>query len=117
MQSLSKLYSAIQGCRNGCHEYWQIKDEETIAKICSHLPSGSGFDMGTELLQDESTNRKIVFKTSFHHMDEYGGYDGWTEHKVIITPAFGGFHVKVTGRNKNGIKEYIADCFYSIFEL
>jgi hypothetical protein len=36
-----------------------------------------------------------------------------TEHKVIATPSFqGGFNLRITGRNRNDIKEYIAEEFY-----
>jgi len=45
-------------------------------------------------------------------MDEHGYYDGWTEHKVIVTPHLTHeFDLKVTGRDKNGIKDYIVETF------
>lgn len=76
-------------------------------------PRGSGFDNGTTLDLDASHATKLVFITSFHHMDEHGGYDGWTEHKVVATPAFYGFDTRVTGRDRNQIKEYIGDVFHT----
>jgi hypothetical protein len=97
------------------------KTEELERVIKEHLPSGSGFDNGTTLDFSKSTPvidkfcriKKIVFSTSFHHMNEHGSYDGWTEHNVIITPDWHGFHLRVTGKDKNGIKDYIADCFHN----
>ena len=75
-------------------------------------PSGSGFDAGTTLNEEKSTQNRLVFDTAFHHMDDHGGYDGWTEHQVIVTPdLIVGFDVRVTGKNKRDIKDYIGDVF------
>ena len=47
-------------------------------------------------------------------MDAGGGYDGWTEHSVIVTPDLAtGFDLKVTGRDKRDIKEYLGELFYA----
>ena len=85
--------------------------QERIDRMMQDAPSGSGFDSGTELSDDSDGNR-LVFETAFHHMDENGYYDGWSNHKVIVKPdlAFG-FDLQITGRNKNEIKDYIADVF------
>lgn len=82
--------------------------------IREFLPSGSGFNCGTELDSDASTKDKLQFVTDFHHMDEFGGYDGWTQHRVIVTPSLvWGFELRVTGRDRNAIKDYIADTFHA----
>jgi len=75
------------------------------------LPTGSGFDNGTTIDVEKSSINKIVFNTSFHHMNEHGYYTRWSEHKVTVTPAFNGLNIKVSGRDINDIKEYIADSF------
>lgn len=86
--------------------------EQANRLIAEYLPSGRGFDSGTRLLWEESTENKLVFDTSFHHMDENGYYDGWTHHKVIVTPSLlWSFDLKVTGKNSNSIHEYIGDTF------
>lgn len=78
------------------------------------LPSGSGFDAGTKI-DRESNVDKIRLTTSFHHMNEAGYYDGWTEHKIIIKPCLQfGFTFSITGRDKRQIKEYIGDMFQEI---
>jgi hypothetical protein len=82
-----------------------------LDEINARLPRGSGFDSGSEFLPEDSKRNRLVFKTSFHHMNDSGMYDGWTEHNVIVTPTFGGFDIRVTGVNRNEIKEYIADMF------
>ena len=75
------------------------------------LPSGSGFDNGTQFDVENSTMDKLVFTTSFHHMSEHGYYTKWTDHTVTVTPSFHGLNIKVSGRNRNDIKDHIAECF------
>jgi len=91
-------------------------EDRINALVKKYLPHGSGFDSGTKFIYGRSNYNKLLFSADFHHMDKHGCYDGWTEHSVIITPdlAFG-FNVKVTGRNRNGIKEYISDHFSDIY--
>ena len=86
---------------------------EKLAQLQSILPSGSGFDDGTQIDLDRSTPEKIVLSTSFHHMNDGGYYDGWTEHVVTVRPSFVyGLDIHVSGRNRNGIKEYITETFH-----
>jgi len=48
-------------------------------------------------------------------MDENGYYDGWTEHQAIITPSLSwSFNLKITGKDKRGIKEYLRDLFEQV---
>tara|TARA_Y100000114_G_scaffold154644_1_gene177066 strand:+ start:3178 stop:3585 length:408 start_codon:yes stop_codon:yes gene_type:complete len=78
------------------------------------LPSGGGFDGGTTVDGDRTSDIKLVFKTAFHHMNDMGFYTKWTEHAVIITPTFRGVDVRVTGRDHNDIKDYIGDVFHEV---
>jgi hypothetical protein len=97
-----KTYSGrATSIRHGVSDYMKL-----------HAPRGSGFDSGTDLDLDASNVNKLVFITSFHHKDEHGAYDGWTAHKVIGTMDFYGLNTRVTGRDHNGVKEYIEDTFY-----
>jgi hypothetical protein len=105
--------SAIVNCQNSGNIQWEATHKEELAKLVKEsLPSGSGFDNGTQIDRDASKADKLVFLTSFHHMNADGFYTGWTEHRVIVTPSFSGFYVKVTGPHQNEIKTYIADMFY-----
>jgi hypothetical protein len=46
-------------------------------------------------------------------MDENGFYDGWTDHTITIRPDLVfQFDMRISGRNKNEIKDYIAECFF-----
>ena len=127
-QLIIAIATAIQA-RNSCHEksaipngesaHWQgMRDkwESLLSDMEAELPSGSGFDNGTKIAWNESEHGKVVLYTSFHHMDENGGYDGWTEHKITVKPIFGGIRIIVGGQNKNDIKEYIRETFHHCLE-
>lgn len=76
------------------------------------LPSGSGIDRGTIIDRERSRPDRIVLVCSFHHMNEHGYYDGWTDHEVIVRPSLAwGFTLRVTGRDRNGIKDYLHDVY------
>jgi hypothetical protein len=87
--------------------------EERIEKLQSKLPSGSGIDSGCKIDIENSGNKKIVITFSFHHMDENGYYDGWTNHKLIVKPELSesGFDLHITGPDKNFVKDYLYDLF------
>lgn len=74
-----------------------------------YLPSGAGFDAGTRIVEVSPT--KIVLETDYHHMTDTGHYDGWTTHRVSVHATFDGHTVRVTGKNRNQTKDYIADTF------
>lgn len=110
---LSGLIEARSNCVKANNVAWFDRHEETILKLVNqHMPSGSGFDSGTKIDLDASHADKLVFTTAFHHMDENGYYDGWTEHTIIVIPSLHfGFHLRVSGRNRNDIKELIHQDF------
>lgn len=97
---------------------WVERHAERIARVVSeYLPSGSGFDSGTTLDLDVSKPDRLVFRTAFHHMNEGGYYDGWTDHNVIVTPSLAfGFNLRITGRDRNEIKDYIAETFRYVLD-
>lgn len=75
-------------------------------------PSGSGIDCGTKTDLNDWDGRKIVFYASFHHMNDSGYYDGWTEHVFTVYPSLlWGFDMKISGPNRNDIKEYLNDVY------
>ena len=108
----SELAQAIQWYDNTNKDEWTDRAEEKIRELEKQLPSGSGFDNGSHVNLELSKPQRIVIDTAFHHMDENGYYDGWTEHQVIVTPCLKyGYSLRVTGRNRNMIKDYIYDMF------
>ena len=105
-----KVYQAIASAISALPREWA---EERLALIeREYLPSGSGIDAGCKILVEESHKDRIVIQTEFHHMNEVGYYDGWTHHKIIVTPSLiYGFDLRITGRDRNGIKEYLGQLF------
>jgi hypothetical protein len=88
---------------------------DKISQICSdHMPRGSGIDQGTKFLLDPSTPDKLVFQVSYHHMDEHGFYDGWSDFTLFAKASFtepaGTLFLK--GRDRNDIKDYLYDIYH-----
>lgn len=100
-------------------QLWQDRHWESIEKMLEVLPHGSGFDTGFKLNVDESSQHKIVFDFTYTHYTEGGYNDGHTEHQAIFTPAFNnsGYNLRITGIDKNGIKEYVMDTLYDYVEF
>jgi hypothetical protein len=104
--------STDPGIRDNASE-WQYRWVYRIKDLTREfMPHGSGFDNGTEFDFSRSKPQRLVFTTSFHHMNENGFYDGWTEHTVIVTPTFEGIELRITGRNRNDWKDYAYDVFH-----
>ena len=107
-QEIVSLSNAIENCIKTGNVEWQEKHTDNLEWIVKQfLPSGSGIDCGTKLVSAD--DKKIVLSLSYHHMNDNGYYDGWTEHKAIITPSFHGIDIRITGRDRNGIKDYLSD--------
>ena len=105
----------LKALRTNVNHHMLPDAEEFLEQLNGCLPSGSGIDVGSSINVDESNNKKIVIDTAYHHMNENGMYDGWSDHKIIITPSFiSGFDIRVTGRNMKGIKEYLIDLFHYV---
>lgn len=99
---------------NGMHrERWSA----ILDDIEENLPSGSGIDCGTKINRERSTSERIILSTSFHHMNDGGMYDGWTEHTITVEPSLlFGLNIKISGRNRNDIKDYLADVYREALE-
>ena len=109
---IASLASAIENCAMSGNTEWYAKHLKALGSIIkNHLPSGSGFDRGTSFVSGSA--KRIVLSTAFHHMDNVGSYDGWTEHNVTIRPTFDSLDISVSGRDRNGIKDFIVDTFYA----
>ena len=95
-----------------CADNRQSVKDSRLESLVNLLPSGSGIDCGSKLL-DSSKPDCIRIQADFHHMDEHGYYDGWTEHVVTIRPSLQyGFDLSVSGRNRNQIKDYLAETYH-----
>jgi hypothetical protein len=113
-QEIASRIQAMENCEKSNNFEWLNKHKARILQLVKdHMPSGSGFDSGTVIDFDASTSEKLVFDTSFHHMDEHGHYDGWTDHTVTVEPSlvYGFTLIDVSGQNRNDIKDYISETF------
>jgi len=88
--------------------------KNNLDTLQDELPSGSGIDSGCKIDLDNSTPEKIIITFGFHHMDENGSYDGWTDHKLTVKPSFSGIDIKISGRDRNQIKDYLYDVFQTV---
>ncbi len=112
-QHLASAIQAQLNCRTHGNPEWAARHEDAIvymAKEC--LPSGGGIDNGVHVDLDRSTGDKIVLAFGYHHMDDGGCYDGWTEHMCIVTGDLQSeIALEITGRNRNDIKDYLYEVF------
>ena len=114
LQKLANHISAYQS-KNITQE-WKDNHENSIEEICKALPHGSGIDGKCEIQLENCTRDKIVFFVEFHHMDENGFYSGWSEHNITLTPSFlFGYDMKISGKDRNGIKDYLHQTFSEVF--
>jgi hypothetical protein len=112
---ISMLINALENCKKSENEKWMDLHESALHYIeKDYLPSGSGVDAGCEIDLERSRTNKIIINTSFHHMNENGYYTGWTDHKITIIPdLISDFSIKISGKDKNMIKDYLHDLFYN----
>ena len=117
-QELASLVLARKNCIASGNHDWNRNHTQKIHDICKqHMPSGSGIDCGTKIDLDSSHADKLVFQVEFHHMNDNGMYDGWTTHQVIVTPSLAfGFTLKITGRDRNQIKDYLSETYHYALE-
>jgi len=111
-QHIASTVQARLSCQERGNKEWFARHTETIEKLVSeHMPSGSGINAGTTIFLGLSTPEKLMFRTSFQHMEE-GSYDGWTEHTITVKPSLAfGIHITISGPNRNEIKDYLHEVF------
>lgn len=116
-RELASAFEAYQNCIASGNDVWRDRHEDKVNLLCEdYLPHGSGFDSGTTFDWEQSRVNRIILHTEYHHMDECGGYDGWSEHDVIVTPGWYGPELRITGRDRDGIKDYMYDVFRDCLE-
>jgi hypothetical protein len=115
-QYLASLVDTRRRCEenNNGNGFVQQHEESILTIVKNFLPSGSGIDSdsGVEIDLDASTGEKLVFHFSYHHMDEGGMYDGWTDHTLTVKPSMMfAIDIKISGQNRNQVKDYFYDTF------
>lgn len=111
-KAIAYALSGIASCEaSESHSEWLSEYRTRLDRLERLLPSGSGIDNGTRICAS-STPSRIVLTFGYHHMNEHGYYDGWTEHKAIITPSLiQDFNLRITGRDRNQIKDYLHETY------
>lgn len=120
-RKLAALLLQWTNCILNDNELWRHRCAFSIREIMMNAPSGGGidypiqladFDYSGDYAPAEYKGGPLRFIVDFHHMDESGGYDGWTRHIVTVRAHLSlDFIVTISGRDKNGIKDYLADVF------
>jgi hypothetical protein len=117
LNTVASRMEAIKNCQSSGNTEWEEKHREVLEEELKNLPSGSGLNDGINFLEKESTRTKLIFSFLYQHLNENGYYDGWTQHKLTVTPTFGGYDMKITGRDRNGVKDYLYDLFSETFKI
>jgi hypothetical protein len=114
-QHLASVVDALRRCEQTNNVEWQEKHSEAITYMMrNHMPHGSGIDAGVQIDLDKSSDEKLVFDTAYHHMNDAGYYDGWTEHTVTVrADLISGITIAISGRDRNQIKDYLMEIFHS----
>lgn len=118
-RQLAQSLAAMNNCRKNGNLDWIDKHKRNIEELVyQFMPRGSGVDNGTKFDFEKSTPEKLVFDFGYHHMDEHGFYDGWTEHTLTVLPSLQfGVDLKISGRNRNDIKDYLYDLFHHAISI
>lgn len=110
--TMFRLQQAIDNTVSSGNVEWRARHSESLAALAKLLPSGSGIDCGTGLVSIRAAmSEKIVLACSFHHMNEHGMYDGWTEHTITVRPSFDGLNITISGPNRNDIKDHLHEVY------
>ena len=112
LRAFSESLQAMRNCEKSGNAEWHGRWLDYIAKLQSELPHGGGLDGKVEFVREKCNATRVVIFAEFHHMDSNGYYDGWTDHEIIVTATHCGLCIDVTGRDRNGIKDYLAELFY-----
>jgi hypothetical protein len=112
------LYQELARKINGAltaNEEWREVFAKDAKNLVDMLPHGSGIDGDTKIDWDRSMGDNIVINASYHHMDDSGTYDGWTDFSVVVKPSLQyGLDVTVRGkfpRKYADTRDYLIETF------
>jgi len=111
-QRIALTIDARLRCEERNNTEWYVRHTDVLNALKNKLPHGSGIDGENEIDLKQSTEGKIVIHISFHHMNDTGMYDGWTEHTIRVYPSLiHGIRLTISGRDRNDIKAYLYETF------
>lgn len=114
---MATAYDALTRCRsdsaNASQAAWESRWESVIERAAEMLPRGGGFDVYPTLDTDSDYRGRLVFRGSYHMMNDAGMYDGWRDYAVTVKPCLvHGFTVAVRGGGRD-LGDYIAESFHA----
>jgi len=110
--ALAQALDAWKNCIKKYNAKWSDHWESEIDRLMDSAPSGSGIDSGTQLDRGKSDGNRLILQADYHHMDEWGHYDGWTQHTIRVYPhLYHGITLTISGRNRNAIKEHLYEVY------
>jgi hypothetical protein len=113
--TFESIQQAIDNCKRSGNNEWEERWRVRLDKLIDHVPTWSG----TTLKRGDVdvTSAAIRYDVSYHHMNDTGHWDGWTEHTITVRPAFHGVNVRVSGRDRNDVKDMIHEAVNHAFTL
>lgn len=115
-QELAAAIGAWKRCADKGDAKWSQRWSARILQLQALLPDGAGIDRGTRVDLHLSHDSKLVMYADFNHMNPPSnlwtdGCDGWSTHTITVTPTFDGFNLRISGRNRNYVKDHLHDIF------
>lgn len=100
-------------------EHWTQEWFDRLDNMMEHLPHGSGLDTDWLLDANASNANKLVFNTSYHHMND-GGYTHWSDVTITVKPSLiHGYELSIRGTDrdtKDYLYEILGDAFGTVYE-
>jgi len=112
-KEIASRLKAIDNCVKTKNTEWRDNHTQWIEELVkNYMPSGSGIDCGTKINIAKSNSEKLVFYFEYHHMNDVGMYDGWTDHTLIVKPSLCfDIDIKISGKNRDDIKDYLYEIY------
>jgi hypothetical protein len=114
---ISRIYRSLQAmdnCLNDNKPGWAKNHSYFLDDLeKNYLPHGSGIDSGCKIDRTFKEDQITIF-VDFHNMDENGYYCGWSNFKLICKPEFDGISMRITGKDKFFVKDYLYDLFDTV---
>lgn len=108
--ALGAYNRCMSSAANASQASWAPKWKARIERMELELPRGSGFDDYPAIDWDKSTEEKLIFRGSYHKMNDVGYYDGWRDYRITVTASLvHGLTVKCSVGGDLG--DYIHECF------
>ncbi len=116
----NKLNASLMLAKNNIQNEWSEKHPEDIEKIVNeYMPSGSGFNTGTNFSFEKSNPEKLIFESEYEYMNNNGMYAGSIPFTVTVKPSLiGEIDVTVSGRFSKlptYLGEDLKDCIVETF--